>query len=456
VSTTVLLFIPLIATVAQRFEAGRASAGDKVGARLISDAALTAGAEFWAAMPMATAARDDFAIVSASLWLHGDWGGVESVIAARIFADHCGGEGGGEAAPVMLDVGAHVGYFTLLARAHGCRTRSVEMNPSYLEKLRLSMFLNDFAHRTVRIGAEALDRSPSSALINGYVGADPAAAARERDAAESNEPPRAMELELGDLLADDEEDVLYMKLDVEGAEGAALASASARRVLARVRYAYVEVTLADYTDMMVQPTIVGTCAGAVEAMQHLRASGLVLYRLDETESGGWAMSAVDEPGASSSFFQTLCAESIDAKCKAQRGNFDQLKGCCDLFPRACQWDIFAARPPANFDFIGNLSLARRASSGSGGAVHRSHVKIEAVDAIEWEAPEVGDDGLVRMGVEVHMRDHALGVRNLHVSVPATLSSSAQIVEACPRLQLDPGECQQLADEVERTVFRDRN
>ena len=71
-STTVLLFIPLIATVAQRFEAGRASAGDKVGARLISDAALTAGAEFWAAMPMATAARDDFAIVSASLWLHGD------------------------------------------------------------------------------------------------------------------------------------------------------------------------------------------------------------------------------------------------------------------------------------------------------------------------------------------------------------------------------------------------
>ena len=54
------------AAIGERFGGDRSRVGDRIGARLIRDERQTAGAEFWAATPVSTAAHDDFAIVSAS------------------------------------------------------------------------------------------------------------------------------------------------------------------------------------------------------------------------------------------------------------------------------------------------------------------------------------------------------------------------------------------------------
>ena len=98
------------AALGERFGGERSRVGDRIGARLIRDERQTAGAEFWAATPVSTAARDEFAIVSASLWLGGGWGQTESAIAAQILARECASGAG-----VMVDVGAHVGCCSLFA-----------------------------------------------------------------------------------------------------------------------------------------------------------------------------------------------------------------------------------------------------------------------------------------------------------------------------------------------------
>ena len=96
-------------------------------------------------MPVSGEASEAFSIVSASLWYHGHWGGMESAIAARIFKDHCRQENNGAA--LVLDVGSHVGYFSLLALAHGCHTRTLEYDARLLRYLNLSIHMNNFDSR---------------------------------------------------------------------------------------------------------------------------------------------------------------------------------------------------------------------------------------------------------------------------------------------------------------------
>ena len=90
--------------------------GRRVGLRRVGMNRETGNVSFWVAAPLGVEAMDrrNFGIVAASLWHHGRWGGAESVIARRIFERHCAADG------VVADLGSHVGYFTLLAAAHGC------------------------------------------------------------------------------------------------------------------------------------------------------------------------------------------------------------------------------------------------------------------------------------------------------------------------------------------------
>ena len=89
--------------------------GRRVGLRRVGMNRETGNVSFWVAAPLGVEAMDrrNFGIVAASLWHHGRWGGAESVIARRIFERHCAADG------VVADLGSHVGYFTLLAAAHG-------------------------------------------------------------------------------------------------------------------------------------------------------------------------------------------------------------------------------------------------------------------------------------------------------------------------------------------------
>ena len=114
--------------------------GRRVGLRRVGMNRETGNVSFWVAAPLGVEAMDrrNFGIVAASLWHHGRWGGAESVIARRIFERHCAADG------VVADLGSHVGYFTLLAAAHGCATRSAEIDADFVALLGLALRANGF------------------------------------------------------------------------------------------------------------------------------------------------------------------------------------------------------------------------------------------------------------------------------------------------------------------------
>ena len=115
--------------------------GRKVGLVKIGNNRETGDVSFWIAAPLGAESMspDNFGIVAASLWNRGGWGGGESVVARRVFETRCP-----NSENVVVDLGSHVGYFTLLAAAHGCQTRSAELDPDFARLLRLALHANDF------------------------------------------------------------------------------------------------------------------------------------------------------------------------------------------------------------------------------------------------------------------------------------------------------------------------
>ena len=162
--------------------------GRRVGLRRVGMNRETGNVSFWVAAPLGVEAMDrrNFGIVAASLWHHGRWGGAESVIARRIFERHCAADG------VVADLGSHVGYFTLLAAAHGCATRSAEIDADFVALLGLALRANGF------------DDAARHRVFTGAVPAEHSL----------------------DAVAAGVRQILYAKVDLEGYEAAATASSS--------------------------------------------------------------------------------------------------------------------------------------------------------------------------------------------------------------------------------------
>lgn len=214
--------------------------GARVGVRRIGANHETGGAAFWVAAPVGPEAwaEEAFGVVSASLWFRGRWGGAESVIASGIFARYCGG------GALVADVGSHVGYFTLLARAHGCDTRSVDANPSFAQLVRVSLGLNGFAP-TARDVREGL--VPDDVTYDSLVGG----AGR----------------------------VLFAKFDIEGAEADALTRGA--DALRRTDFVYVELSVED--------DAARACAaggGAFETLARLYGAGFDVHIILGSVAGG--------------------------------------------------------------------------------------------------------------------------------------------------------------------------
>ena len=134
--------------------------GRQVGLRRVGMTRETGAVSFWVAAPLGVAAMDrsHFGIVAASLWHHGRWGGAESLIARRVFEAHCVAD----PSAVVADFGSHVGWFTLLAAAWGCATRSAELDDGFVALLRLALDANGFtdaARHVVYAGAVPADHS---------------------------------------------------------------------------------------------------------------------------------------------------------------------------------------------------------------------------------------------------------------------------------------------------------
>ena len=174
--------------------------GRRVGLRRVGMNRETGNVSFWVAAPLGVEAMDrrNFGIVAASLWHHGRWGGAESVIARRIFERHCAADG------VVADLGSHVGYFTLLAAAHGCATRSAEIDADFVALLGLALRANGF------------DDAARHRVFTGAVPAEHSL----------------------DAVAAGVRQILYAKVDLEGYEAAAVSTNAS--ALNRTSFAYVE------------------------------------------------------------------------------------------------------------------------------------------------------------------------------------------------------------------------
>lgn len=127
-----------------------------------------------------------------------------------------GARGGG----LVVDVGANIGYFTLLAANYGCRVQAFEPHELNLALLRSSIALNELDER-VRLHQVALGSDEGTSVLKGY-GAFATLQPNGTDVKkwqlgeqEAMEQPGVAVRKFQEYI---EEDVLLLKIDTEGYE----------------------------------------------------------------------------------------------------------------------------------------------------------------------------------------------------------------------------------------------
>jgi len=134
--------------------------------------------------------------------LLGYWSPVESQIFHHVLKTH----GCSDGKALVIDVGAHVGWFSLLSASYGCRVISFEPNTVALRYLNLSKSINNFQEVKLypkgvgEADTQAEYRQTDTWALNGFL--------RRRNLLETVDVARL------DSLVD--EDVLLLKIDTEG------------------------------------------------------------------------------------------------------------------------------------------------------------------------------------------------------------------------------------------------
>ncbi|EFJ51700.1 hypothetical protein VOLCADRAFT_87414 [Volvox carteri f. nagariensis] len=197
-------------------------------------------------------------------FLLGRWNPEETRGAVEIFSRYCGKRG---APQLVLDVGSHVGYYSLLAAAFGCKAFAFDGNKEVLAYLNMSIALNDFSNR-VRV-FEGIVSKAADVQFDGW---------RARPKNVSNAPPVPLHAATKAVVLDDvvRQPVLYVKasnchhfaigllVDVGGWEPAAFLSG--RRIFTKESPLYVFFEMTYYH--------LGTWKYEyLEVMQMLKAAG---------------------------------------------------------------------------------------------------------------------------------------------------------------------------------------
>ncbi|KAK9820841.1 hypothetical protein WJX81_004704 [Elliptochloris bilobata] len=149
---------------ALRYKAERGSENSAVGlgnsteifatARYFADAAPT---PFWALLP----GVNDGNSYSHLLWTQGVIDHVEDVLARDVFSRLCA-----NGSPLMVDVGSNIGWYSLLALAHGCRVLAIDAAADTLNFMNMSLALNGWLDRARLINAVAT--SQGIVVFNGW------------------------------------------------------------------------------------------------------------------------------------------------------------------------------------------------------------------------------------------------------------------------------------------------
>jgi FkbM family methyltransferase len=194
---------------------------------------------------------------------------------------------------LVLDVGAHLGYFTLLAARRGARVIAFEPNPATLPYLRDNVRANGVEAR-VTIIPKALAGEPGRRTFFPSAGGD--MSSLHRQGASTGEVE--VEVTTADAVVGDRA-VDVIKMDVEGAElealagmGATIANAPGLRLFAEWNPVALE------------------AAGAQPAAlpRRLRDLGLEPQVIDE-DGGGLRPLAGDVPPAGEPYVNLFCAPS---------------------------------------------------------------------------------------------------------------------------------------------------
>jgi FkbM family methyltransferase len=172
---------------------------------------------------------------------HGYWEYEETEVVYKILSDRCR-----TGTPIVVDVGGYVGYYTLLAAKMGCRVHVWEGSPRHAAMIQFSVWMNGLADRvSIHNNICAPGSKPlrflgdnlNSHVANSFFGTDNPKFLQE--ILESAEEEKTGGLPVHPLAIDDviQEEVLLLKVDVQGYE--AHVFRSAKQLLARQMVCYV-------------------------------------------------------------------------------------------------------------------------------------------------------------------------------------------------------------------------
>jgi FkbM family methyltransferase len=258
----------------------------------------------------------------------GSWALQETAVMAAVLRTHqrekdmVVGRGRRRTRRVVLDLGAHVGYFSLLAAAHGCTVTAVEPNPLHAGLLRLAAATNNAkAGDAVTVVETLVGNTTAPQRFNGFqvISEDASGPVSPPDATSTNSSSSTTTttstsqsistVSLEQLIkratattilseVGSEGEVLFMKVDMEGQEAAVLRSASPAE-LARVGHIYLELTTHDNGGSgHMGASGHRFLPAAQDAPELLRAAGFTLYTnlFLETATGTTTTTTTTEGG----------------------------------------------------------------------------------------------------------------------------------------------------------------
>ena len=240
---------------------------NRFGARVIKSPA-DPNLQFYVTVPVSGTHLEHFATVSAQIWFDGTWSETESLVTSLIFQEHC--KPSQSQSVTIYDIGAHVGFYTLLSLVHGCRAHAVEVNPHFVDLLRLSLQFNNLDPATLKIHQKLIGDETHHSTFNGK-------SANPTWQTDGGDKFPTMSI---DDIDPEGGPILFMKLDIEGTELIGLSSAT--NVLNRLRFLMVEVTV--FAGQQNPDAKAAQQLEAAQTLALLRASNFRLFRCDNDET----------------------------------------------------------------------------------------------------------------------------------------------------------------------------
>jgi FkbM family methyltransferase len=151
---------------------------------------------------------------------NGVWGPMETQIFKEVCNWRCDKSKSIKSNPLVIDVGGNIGMFTLFSASMGCRVQTYEPIPGAFYFMRLSVLLNGFEDN-IQTNNKAIDEGPGETVIefHGDWGVGNIKIV-DKDKDFENEKKKANNLvvKTTGLSQEIKEDVLLLKVDVEGFE----------------------------------------------------------------------------------------------------------------------------------------------------------------------------------------------------------------------------------------------